>query len=56
MVILELLVGSDLILSINTFDMAESLFEDCRSYLEPHTEAMLKYLMFNGSDVIIDGY
>ena len=34
MVILEILVGSDLVLSINSLKDAESLFADCEIYID----------------------
>ena len=56
MVILEILAGSDLVLSINSLEDAESLFIDCEQYIDSQTKTLLNSLLFNKNEIILSGY
>jgi len=46
-IILEVLIGSDLVLSLESMNDVEEFFRDCHCYMDKLTEALLRYLLFN---------
>ena len=47
MIILEILVGSDIILTVTPFEKAEELLEICKEYLDTSTYYLLKYMLLS---------
>ena len=49
-VILEIFVGSDLVLGTNSFDDLAKLFQDCSEYLDVPSWTLIETLMFKQDD------
>jgi len=56
MIILEILVGTDLMIQIEYLREAEELVEACSAFLDEDTEALIRYLLFDEADYSLDGY
>jgi hypothetical protein len=54
--ILEILVGTDIVLSATTECHLEKMFQDCCSYLDAATQTLLGYLIFERGHINLKDY
>ena len=54
--ILEVIAGTEIVMSIDSYDSAQEILDNCKPYIDPATFNLLNYLMLSGDKVLGEDY